>query len=99
MPAHFDERPVPISDLAYERQRMRNHIHDLVLGHFLRLAREADLTKAKVARRLSKRPEQITRWLSAPGNWTLDTVSDLMVSMELDPTSLFRSDGKGVGRR
>jgi len=37
--------------------------------------------KAKLARRLDKRPEQITRWLSEPGNLTFDTLSDLLLGL------------------
>ena len=38
-----------------------------------------------MARRIHKRPEQITRLLGAPGNWTLDTVSDLLLGMGFEP--------------
>jgi transcriptional regulator with XRE-family HTH domain len=39
------------------------------------------LTKATLARRLGKAPEQITRWLASPGNLRLDTVSDILLAM------------------
>ena len=39
------------------------------------------MTRADLARKLDKRPEQITRWLSAPGNWTFDTAAALALAM------------------
>lgn len=73
------------AQLNYFRERMRNRIHEAVLRKFLAQS-ETGLTRAKLAKRLRKRPEQITRWLGAPGNWTLETVSDLLLAMnaELD---------------
>ncbi len=61
--------------LAYFRERQRNRIHELVLKEFL----HSGLTKAEFARRIGKKPEQITRWLAAPGNWELDTISDFLL--------------------
>ena len=63
--------------VGYYRARLRNRIYQLVL-----LGLEASgLTRAEIARRIYKRPEQITRLLGAPGNWTLDTVSDLLLAI------------------
>jgi hypothetical protein len=55
-----------------------------VLRCFLEASEEGGLTKAIVAKRLRKGPEQITRWLGAPGNWTLNTVSDLLLAMNCE---------------
>jgi len=30
---------------------------------------------------MNKKPEQVTRLLAAPGNWTLDTLSDLLLAI------------------
>jgi hypothetical protein len=43
------------------------------------------MTRGFLARRLGKKPEQITRWLGAPGNWTLETLSNLLVAMGYEP--------------
>lgn len=74
---------------AYFQSRLRNRLYTLVISSF-RAAEGKGLTRAKLARRMGKRPEIVTRLLSAPGNWTLDTVSDLLLSCsgeELDVTS------------
>jgi len=73
--------------LGYFRARLKNRLHQLVLSEYLKLEAREGFTKADLARRIDKRPEQITRMLGAPGNWTLDTVSDLLLAMayELEP--------------
>lgn len=77
----LDESPIPARTLAYFRRRLQLHLHELVIGEF----DKRGITKAGLAGRLSKDRSQITRWLGAPGNWTLDTFSDLMVGMGIDP--------------
>lgn len=79
-----DEGRIAEHDLIYFRARTKNRAHDEVLAYFLKCAKSSGLTKAQLARRLGRRPEQITRWLSAPSNWTLDTVSDLLTAMEAE---------------
>jgi hypothetical protein len=71
---------IPLGKLAYFRQRLLNRFYDLILGEFLK-QEQSGLTKAEVARRIGRRPEQVTRWLGAPGNWTLETVSDLSLAI------------------
>lgn len=70
--------------IAYHRARLRNRLHQLVLQHFRELEANG-LTRAELARRLYKRPEVITRLLAPPGNWTLDTLSDLLLGMGGEP--------------
>lgn len=73
-------------DLFYYRQRHKNRVYSCVVSLFSQLVETKGLTKRELAYRLDKEPAQITRWLSGPGNWTLDTVSDLLLAMgsELD---------------
>jgi hypothetical protein len=69
-------------DLAYFRERQSNRVYEAVFKAFV----GAGITKADLARKLKKKPEQITRWLSGPGNWTLDTVSDLLLALGSEMT-------------
>jgi hypothetical protein len=68
---------IPVSTLGYFRARNRWRAYDLVLTEF----KNSELTKADLARRLGKRPEVVSRLLGAPGNWGLDTVSDLLFAI------------------
>lgn len=74
-------QPIPLHKLAYFRERQRNRVYDLIVGKFLELERNGSLTRAELARRIRRAPEQVTRWIGTPGNWTLDTMSDLMLAM------------------
>jgi hypothetical protein len=73
--------PIPLGKLAYFRERLRNKLHEIISLEFIRQQHGRGLTKADMARRIGRKPEQVTRWLGAPGNWTLDTVSDLLLAM------------------
>jgi hypothetical protein len=77
---------IPQAKLAYFRERLRNRIHQFILREFMARQQEG-MTQADVARVLDRRPEQINRWLGSPGNWELDSISDLMLAVsksELD---------------
>jgi hypothetical protein len=75
-------RVLSAGDLAYFRQRQSNHVYEAVFAEF----QKSGMSKADVARRLNKKPEQITRWLSGPGNWTLDLL--LAVGAEMTFTAV-----------
>jgi hypothetical protein len=77
--------------LAYFRGRLSNKIHELVLTEFAEQEKEGKTSRAELARRIRRKPEQITRWLGSPGNWTLDTFSDLLLGMGLEPTVSVRN--------
>lgn len=77
--------PIPEEKLVYFRARLRNRLHAMVLSLFLKLEKEKHFSKAAMARRLAKKPEQIGRWLNAPSNWTIDTLSDLLLGMGHEP--------------
>lgn len=81
---------IPLGKLAYLRERTRNLLYDFIIGKFLE-AEKKGLSQAELARRIGKRPEVVNRWLGSPGNWRIDTISDLLVGIgadELDPQSV-----------
>lgn len=84
--------------LAYFRARFKNRLHELVLSTFLGLEKQQAISRASLAKRLARKPEQITRWLGAPGNWELDTVSDLLLGMgyEARLSAIPLADSEGV---
>lgn len=65
---------------AYFQARTRNRIYDFIMRKFLAEERKG-LKRAELARRIGRRPEVMTRLLGAPGNWTIDTVSDLLLGI------------------
>ena len=73
---------IPLNKIAFFREQLKHELHELVLKKFLALQdSHRGFTKADLARRIGRRPEQVTRWLGAPGNLTIDTVSDLLIGM------------------
>jgi len=81
----LDGDVIPEGKLAYFRARFSNRLHELVLSTFLKREKESQLSRAELARRLGRKPEQITRWFASPGNWEISTVSDLLLGMGFEP--------------
>lgn len=82
--------PIPLEKRAYFHARVLNSFYQFVLGKFLEEERAGRLTKAELARRIERKPEIISRLLGAPGNWGLQTATDLLLGIcgeELQPTS------------
>ena len=66
--------------LGYFQGRLRNKLYSALMQLFLD-EKKLGFTRADLARRLGKRPEQVTRWLAGPGNLKIDTLSDLLLAM------------------
>ena len=79
-----DRKKIPVKDIFYFRQRFKNRIFQSALAYFVELAKERNLTKKDIANLLDKDPAQITRWFAGPNNWTLDTISDLLLAMDAE---------------
>lgn len=75
------DTPISVATLSYFRARLKNRLFHLIMTKFKEREAKDGLTKAELARRLGKRPEVVTRLLGAPGNWELETVSDLLVGI------------------
>lgn len=72
---------IPKGKLAYFQERLRNKLYDFIVSQFLDKERKHELTIDDLARRLNKKPKQITRWFASPSNWKIDTISDLMLGI------------------
>ncbi len=84
-------------DRAYYRRRQQNRVFEAIVKLFAEEAERGAISKKKLAEMLEKDPAQITRWLSAPTNLELDTISDILLAMgaEMDfQPVLFRDRAK-----
>ena len=82
----------PISDRswAYLTERARNNLYDYVIRKFL-AAEATGLKRADLARRIGWSASDLSHKLGAPGNWTIGTVTKLLVGIckeELKPDSV-----------
>jgi hypothetical protein len=75
-----DGNPISESKLVYLRERLRARFFDFLIDRFER-ERDSGLYQAKLAKRIRKSPEVINRWLGAPSNLTLDSISDLLAGI------------------
>lgn len=71
-------------DVFYYRQRHKNRVFQSLVAFFATEAERRGLTKKDLAERLKRDPAQITRWLSSPSNLTLDTISDILLSLDAE---------------
>lgn len=75
-------------EVAFYRQRLKNRFFTALVKFFADEAYRKGVTKKDIASYLGRDPAQITRWLSAPSNMTLDTISDLLLALEAEPGRL-----------
>jgi hypothetical protein len=68
-------------DVAYYRQRQKNRVFTELVKFFAEEAERRQITKKDLATALARDPAQITRWLSAPSNFELDTLSDILLAL------------------
>lgn len=74
---HTSGDPIPSAQLAYVGRKLKNDLHDLTLRAFM----EEGLSQAELAQRLGVDKAQVSRWLGAPGNWTIDTAAKLLFAI------------------
>jgi len=73
--------PISEEGLAYLEQRALGQFYDYVLSKFEEEEAKSALSKAKLARRIRRGPDQINRLLASPGNWTIGTVARLLAGI------------------
>lgn len=77
--------------LSYLRTRTRLRLFDLVIKNF----KASKITQADLAERLGKGTDRICKLLGAPGNWTVDTATDLLFAIDgcvLEPQGSYPLD-------
>lgn len=80
---------IPAGILAYITARSRGAMFDYV-HQKLHEAERQGMTRKELANRIGKSPTRLSHILGSPGNWTIDTVSELLVGIagdELLPAS------------
>lgn len=65
---------VPVETYAYFRARAKRFAYELAIKEF----KKSNITKATLARRLGKGADRVSKMLAGPGNWTIDTLVDLL---------------------
>lgn len=66
------------------RVRVHSHIVGAVRKAIIRRQRKnPELTQVVAAEKLGISRQQMSRWMNNPGNWTLDTVGDLIHAYDL----------------
>ena len=66
---------------AYFQQRQRNRLYDTIIRVVEDAARLDGIRKRDLAEKMGTSPSQISRWLSGPSNWTIDSISDVLWSV------------------
>ena len=81
-------------DAAVLAKRNRNIVYEAVVKAVEAGAAARGMTRKDIADKLGKKPPQISNWLKGPSNWTLDTVSDLLYSVDstMDYRAVFNAD-------
>ena len=77
----LDDQPLSIGNKVYFRERFKAHLHSIIADLFMEKEADGRLTRADLARKVGKRPEQITRILNTSGNLRLETISDILLAL------------------
>ena len=77
---------IPSDTLAFFRERLRIKFHQMLLREFARWSRSTGLKQRDLAERTGRRPEVVSRTLGNPKNLRLDTISDILLGMGVEPT-------------
>ena len=79
---------IPGNKLDYFQTRLAGNVHHAMLKALGDPERQGNFTSRDLAQRIGRKPEQITRCFSYPGNLTLGTVSDIFVGMGYELESI-----------
>ena len=82
------DEPLSVRALAYLRQKTRMSFYDFVLKKFLEAETNNGLRQSDIVRRTGMRSDVLSRNLASPGNWTLDTITDLLIGISREEAEL-----------
>lgn len=68
---------VPVGEISYVQTRTKMKAFNMIHKEF----QNSGLTKAELACRLGKGADRVNKIMAAPGNWTLDTISELLYAI------------------
>jgi hypothetical protein len=74
---------IPLHTRVFFQERLKLRLFNMIVQLLLDKQKEdPSFTKKVLAKRIDRTPAQVTRWLSSPGNWTIDTISDLLLAID-----------------
>lgn len=76
---------IDASYLAFERRFQRTQMWDVVSNAIEKALEERNWSQKDIAYRLGKDPATISRWLSNPSNWQIDTIAELLCAIDAEP--------------
>ena len=77
-------------DAAIFSQRYKNSVYEEVIKAVEKAAEECGTTRSGIAGTLGYSKAHISRLLSGPSNWTLDTISNLLYAVDAEMVSKVR---------
>ena len=68
--------------LAYFSERARLKIFNMVMSELKnKIETDKHFTRTLLAKKIRKSPSRLTKMLASPGNWTIDTISELLLGI------------------
>jgi hypothetical protein len=71
------DEQVPFDTFSYFRARAKRFAYEVAIKEF----QKSGLSKAQLSRRLGKGSDRVSKMLAGPGNWTIDTLADLLFAI------------------